>query len=212
MLDDYRNTEYCPQLIDIGDRKKAVVDMIKRAHPYARDMHVYVSKNKEPYKRAFIEAYNGKCSYCGASILIIPIDSFEIDHFIYKEDPRFKTKADAGYIENLVLACHRCNRAKSSLVVPDELHKYLHPDKPGIRETFIRDDDFYIKISAEKSEDEDIRRFYDKLELGAEVHRLDFLLINMLGLQTKIPETSTANKTMGEAIKLLQSKRNIMVE
>ena len=143
----------------------------------------------------------------GASILIIPIDSFEIDHFIYKEDPRFKTKADAGYIENLVLACHRCIVRSPSLVVPDELHKYLHPDKPGIRETFIRDDDFYIKISAEKSEDEDIRLFYDKLELGAEVHRLDFLLINMLGLQTKIPETSTANKTMGEAIKLLQSKR-----
>ena len=195
MLDDYRNTEFCPQLMDIEDRKKTVVDLIKRDYPKARDMHAYISKNKEPYKRVFIRAYNGKCSYCGVSISIIPMDSFEIDHFIYKEDPRFKTKADAGYIENLVLACHRCNHAKSSLAVPDEFHEYLHPDKPGIRETFVRDDDFY-----------------NKLELGAEVHRLDFLLINMLGLQTKIPENSTANKIMGEAITLLQGKRNLMVE
>lgn len=212
MLDDYRNTEFCPQLGNIEDRKRDVVNMVKRDHPHARDMHAYISKNAGPYKHAFIGAYNGKCSYCGVSISIIPMDSFEIDHFIYKEDPRFEAKADAGYIENLVLACHRCNHAKSSLVVPDESHKYLHPDKPGIRETFIRDDDFYIKISPEKSEDKDIKRFYDKLELGAEVHRLDFLLINMLGLRTKIPENSTANKIMGEAITLLQTKRNLMAE
>ena len=63
-----------------------------------------------------------------------------------------------------------------------------------------------------RDRDKDIKRFYDKLELGAEVHRLDFLLINMLGLQTKIPENSTANKIMGEAITLLQGKRNLMVE
>lgn len=212
MLADYRNTEFCPQLGDIEERKQTVVDMIKCDYPKARDMHAYISKNKSPYKRAFIDAYNGKCSYCGVTISIIPKDSFEIDHFIYKEDPRFKSKADAGYIENLVLACHKCNHAKSSFLVPDETHEYLHPDKPGIIGSFVRNDDFYIKIASDKSGDEHVKHFYDQLDLGAEVHRLDFLLINMRGLQTKIPAESTAHKTMGEAIALLQTKRNLMVE
>ncbi len=212
MLDDYRNTEFCPQLGDIDERKQTVVDMVKRDHPKARDMHAHISKNKSSYKRAFIGAYNGKCSYCGVTISIIPKDSFEIDHFIYKEDPRFKSKSDAGYIENLVLACHKCNHAKSSFSVPDETYEHLHPDKPGIRKSFVRDDDFYIKIASDKNEDEHIKRFYDQLELGAEVRRLDFLLINMRGLQTKIPAESTAHKIIGEAITILQTKRNLMVE
>ena len=212
MTDDYRNTEFCPQLGNVAERKQLVVAMVKVDHPYARDMHARISKNKEPYKSAFIRAYNGKCSYCGVSLSIIPKDSFEIDHFIYKEDPRFKSKADAGFIENLVLACHKCNHAKSSLSIPDESHEYLHPDKPGIRETFIRDDDFYIRIAPAKKADEHAQLFYSQLELGSEVHRLDFLLTNMRGLQTKIPEHSTANKAMSEAITLLQAKRNLMVE
>ena len=210
MLDDYRNTEFCPQLEDIAKRKQTVVDMVKRDHPQARDMHAYISKNKSSYKLAFIEAYNGKCSYCGVTISIIPKDSFEIDHFIYKEDPRFKSKADAGYIENLVLACHKCNHAKSSFSTPDETHEYLHPDKPGIRKSFVRDDDFYIRIAPDKCEDEQVKQFYDQLELGAEVRRLDYLLISMHGLQTKIPAGSAAHRTLGEAITILQTKRNLM--
>lgn len=211
MLDDYRNTEFCPQLEDIAKRKQAVVDMVKHDHPRARDMHTYISQNKSSYKRAFIEAYNGKCSYCGVTISIIPKDSFEIDHFVYKKDPRFKSKADAGYIENLVLACHKCNHAKSSFSVPDETYEYLHPDKPGIRKSFIRDDDFYIKIAPGKGDDEYVKQFYDHLELGAEIHRLDYLLISMYGLRTKIPEESVAQKTLGETIAILQTKRNLMV-
>lgn len=209
MTDDYRNTEFCPQLGNIEERKQLVVAIVKADHPKAQDMHTYISQNKAPYKNAFIRAYNGKCSYCGVSLDIIPKDSFEIDHFIYKEDPRFKSKTDAGYIGNLVLACHKCNHAKTSLPIPDESHEYLHPDKPGIKDTFIRDDDFYIRIAPAKRADEHTNRFYDRLGLGAEVHRLDFLLTNMRGLQTKIPEYSTAHKTMSEAIALLQKKRNI---
>lgn len=212
MTDDYRNTEFCPELGNIEERKNLVVDMVKADYPRARDMHRYISENKAPYKIAFIQAYNGKCAYCGVPLDIIPKDSFEIDHFIYKEDPRFKKKADAGYIGNLVLACHKCNHAKSSLPIPDESHEYLHPDKPGIIDTFIRDDDFYIRVAPAKSTDVPANRFYNQLDLGAEVRRLDFLLTSMRGLQTKITERSTSHKAMSEAIALLQKKRNIMVE
>ena len=212
MMDDYRNTEFCPQLGNVEERKNLVAAMVKIDHPRARDMHRYISANKEPYKIAFIHAYNGKCAYCGVPLDIIPKDSFEIDHFIFKEDSRFKTNADAGYIGNLVLACHKCNHAKASFPIPDESHEHLHPDKPGIMDTFIRDDDFYIRIAPEKGVDVTTNCFYNQLGLGAEVHRLDFLLTSIRGLQTKIPESSTAHKTMSEAIALLQKKRNIMVE
>lgn len=212
MTDDYRNTEFCPKLGNVEERKKLVAAMVKTDHPRARDMHRYISENKAPYKTAFIQAYNGKCAYCGVSLDIIPKDSFEIDHFIYKEDSRFKAKADAGYIENLVLACHKCNHTKSSLPIPDESHEYLHPDKPGITGTFIRDNDFYIRIAPAKETDLLANRFYSQLELGAEVHRLDFLLTSMRGLQAKISESSTAHKAMSEAIALLQTKRNLMVD
>lgn len=210
MTADYRNTEYCPQLGNVEERKKIIEAMIKADHPRARDMHAYISENKKQYKSAFIRAYNEKCSYCGVSLDVIPKDSFEIDHFICKKDPRFKSKADAGYIDNLVLACHKCNHAKAALLIPDESHKYLHPDKPGILDTFVRDDDFYIRITQKMVSDAATNRFYNKLELGAEVHRLDFLLTSMRGLQTKLSETSKAHKAISEAIMLLQRKRNLM--
>ena len=78
--------------------------------------------------------------------------------------------------------------------------------------TFIRDDDFYIRIAPAKGADVPTNCFYNQLELGAEVHRLDFLLASMRGLQAKISESSTAHKAMSEAIALLQTKRNLMVE
>lgn len=208
MADDYRNTEYCKPLGDVTSRKNNVVKLIKADHPKARDMHAYISKNEGPYKGEFIKAYNGKCAYCGVSIDIVPRRYFEIDHFIYQESPRFTRKADAGYIDNLVLACHRCNHAKSDLEFPDSVHKYLHPDQSDFITTFIRDEDYYIRISESKKDDPATVKFYNQLEFGSDIHRLDYLLLNMRGLRDQISETSPAQKYLSEAIDLLQGKRN----
>ena len=208
MTDDYRNTEYCEPLGDVASRKNSVVEHIMADHPRARDMHAYISKNNSSYKSEFIKAYNGKCAYCGVSIDIVPRRYFEIDHFIYKEAPRFAKKEDAGYIDNLVLACHRCNHAKSDLAFSDTAHEYLHPDKPHIASAFFRDDRYYIRISESKKDNQEIVKFYNQLELGADIRRLDYLLLNMRGLRNKISEASPAQKYLSEAIDLLQGKRN----
>lgn len=210
MADDYRNTEYCSPLGDVKTRKNNVVDMLKKDHPKAKDMHAYISKNEEPYKTAFIKAYNGKCAYCGVSIDIIPKRYFEIDHFIFKEDPRFAKKADAGYIDNLVLACHRCNHSKGDHKIDDAAHEYLHPDMPNIATTFIRDEDFYIRVSDLKKDDQQANEFYEQLKLAADVCRLDYLLLNMRGLRAELGETSPAHKYLSDAIELLQKKRNLV--
>lgn len=210
MVIDYRNTKYCPGLENIEDKKAKVVERIKYDHKRARDMHAYIRQQDGPYKVEFMKAYNGKCGYCGASIGILPKTMFEIDHFIYEKAPIFASKADAGYIENLVLACHSCNHQKSSFIIADIDREKLYPDTEGIRKTFIRDDQYYIRISNEYIENETVKNFYRQLKLAGEIHRLDYLLMSMIGLQNKIKDKTDASDKIGQAINMLQNKRNIM--
>lgn len=211
MADDYRNSKYCPKLTNLARKKNDVKDLVCKKHPRAKDMHTYISNNEDVFKQRFVEAYNGKCAYCGVSTEIIPWQMFEIDHLIPKEAVCFgKSKAKAGYIENLVLSCYDCNRAKSALELPDEdLHK-IHPDETEITEAFIRDDKYYIRINEEKKNDNIIKVFYDKVDLGNQSHRLDYLLLNMRGLCKKITDKHPAHGKLMEAIDLLQHKRNVM--
>lgn len=78
---DYRRTKYCPELIDVSQKKKEVEKLVEIEHPNAKDMHRYISDNSQKFKLEFIKAYNGKCAYCGASIDLIKKTEFEIDHF-----------------------------------------------------------------------------------------------------------------------------------
>lgn len=209
MVGDYRITAYDSGFGDIPSKKAALVNEIKNAHPHKRDMHDLVSVNDSVWKRKFMQVYDGKCAYCGVSLNIASQRYFEVDHFIYQKHPRFNgSKANAGYMENLVLACNLCNRSKSGIDVPDDTHAYLHPDKPGITETFIRDDDFYIRISESKKDNPKAVELYQALNLDAEIRRLDYLLMSMKGLRQKISKDSPAQTYLADAIELLQRKRN----
>lgn len=211
MPNDFRNTEYCPILENVGIKKKKVAEQIKQDHKRARDMHAYICKNSGRYKAKFMEAYNNKCAYCGVSIRILPKSMFEIDHFIYEKASVFNgSKAAAGYIENLVLACQSCNQQKSSFIIEDTDRRYLYPDTDGIKKTFKRDDQYYIKISDECKENDVVKDFYKQLNLGGEIHRLDYLLMNMIGMNSKIVDKPEASQKIGQAIEMLRTKRNIM--
>ena len=48
------------------------------------------------------------------------------------------------------------------------------------------------------------------LHLGSEVHRIDYLLMNMIGLQNEISNKPEACSILGIAIQKLHSKRNLM--
>lgn len=207
MSNDFRNTKYCPMLENVGEKKVKVADQIKHDHKRALDMHAYICQNSEPYKVEFMRAYNGKCAYCGASIEILPKSMFEIDHFIYEKAPVFNgSKAAAGYIENLVLACRSCNHQKSSFIIEDAYSQYLYPDTEGIQKAFIRDDQYYIRISEECKENDVVKDFYKQLNLVGELRRLDYLLMSMIGLNSKI----VAKPEIRDAIEMLRIKRNIM--
>lgn len=207
MSDDYRNTKYCPELTDIADRKLRVKQAVLEEFPRAKDMHKYISQNNLRYKPMFVEAYNGKCSYCGVPLSIIGLKLFEIDHFIPKNSSRFTTKSDAGYVENLVLACFDCNRSKSDLELADENLYKVNPDGPDICKSFYRDDDYYIRISKDFTDDEAVKTFYRQLRLDSQTHRLDYLLVSMRGLRDKLKDNSPAYIQLNEAIELMQQKR-----
>lgn len=100
-IDDYRRTKYCPELVDIQDKKKKLERKIKDAHPRAQDMHTYISDNSDVFKSMFIQVYNGKCAYCGVSVDLLQKNIFEIDHFLYEKSSRFTSKKEAGYMGNL---------------------------------------------------------------------------------------------------------------
>lgn len=210
MRNDYRNTIYCPTLEGIKDRKRMVEDLIKQDHPKAKDMHNYLSPNNGKYKEEFINAYNGKCAYCGVSNDIVSKTFFEIDHFFYEKS--FSSKAEAGTMDNLVLACRTCNQRKGDFPISNEDAHRLHPDGNGIVACFERDDNYYIRISDGNDEDV-VKEFYEKLGLGGELRRLDYLLMSIYGLQKQLHTMdgmSEAYETIGQMAEMLRIKRNMM--
>lgn len=209
MNEDYRLTEYDVPNINLKEKKKAVESLVKTDHPKARDMHAYISQRNKPYRKKFIEAYQGKCAYCGVSTFVISSELFEVDHFRYEKG--FPTKADAGFIDNLVLACHLCNHAKGDFAFSHGNEDLLHPDNTKIKSVFCRNDDYYIQIQDEYAHNTEIEDFYIKLDLGGEIHRLDYLLMSMYALCKKIGTGHKATPNLEKALNLLRTKRNIGV-
>lgn len=207
---DYRRTKYCPELIDVPQKKKEVEKLVEKEHPNARDMHSYISNNSQKFKLEFIKAYNGKCAYCGASTDLIKKTEFEIDHFLYKKAPILDTKKDAGDIKNLILSCHYCNHNKNSFWIEKEDIDNLNPDGEKIKNVFIRDDQYYIRINNEFKKNATIERFYNKLCLGSELHRLDYLIMNTIGLQRSCENDSDLYVGLGKILDVIRQKRNIM--
>lgn len=210
MVDDYRNTTYRTHFSDIARKKEELINKIRINHPRTEDMYSIISPNNSTYKDDFMKIYDYKCSYCGVSIDVIPRTNFEVDHFIFKESEKFKENSKPGNIENLVLACHDCNRSKGTFEIPDNKYIALYPDKEEIKRSFIRDENFYIKISDEKNDDETINSFYKKLELGSEMHRVDYLLMSMIELKENISGNICISSLLGDAIDKLHTKRNLM--
>ena len=208
MVNDYRVTKYEKEYEKITEKKQLLKIEIKKDKPKVIDFHTYISDNDGPYKIKFMNIYNSKCAYCGISIDIIPKTFFEIDHFIYQKSPQFATKKDAGFVENLVLACHYCNHRKRGFLISGEVYDSLYPDGEKIKETFGRDENFYIKVS-EKGNPV-VEQFYSQLGMGDELRRIDYLLMNILGLEKKLRQAGFAEAYMkiDELYKFLIKKRN----
>lgn len=208
MIKDYRNSKYCPKLENLREKKDNVVKQIRKDHSRSEKIYEFLHDNSDIYKMMFIEAYNHKCCYCGVSLDINDYKLFEIDHFIHEKSVRFNgDESKADYIENLVLACFECNRSKQDLELPDKDLCKICPDSPFICYVFIRDENYYIRINENFKNDESVKKFYEKLKLGSQIHRLDYLLLNIFGLRNKFKENDAIYKNLNEAFELLKKRR-----
>ena len=209
ITNDYRNTEYCPILEDVEDKKKILVKKIRAAHPRQKIMYNKVHDRSTIFNKEFCNIYNCKCAYCGASMDILPSTLFEVDHFV--AETLFEDKEKAGRVENLVLACYQCNRNKKAFEITGGYIEKLNTDDGNIADVFFRDDKYYIRIKNDYIEDETINEFYDQLQLVHQTRRLDYLLINMQGLHKKLEGTVQGGR-LAEAIITMQRKRNKFIE
>lgn len=203
---DYRNTEYCPDFIEISKKKSELNDSILSEHPRVRIIYNQVNIKDTVYNKNFREIYNHKCGYCGVSQKILNAELYEIDHFICESSYNGDNET-AGRIDNLVLSCKRCNRKKKNFEIDGDYQGVINPDDGSLAKVFYRNEEYYICVSEQFNEDETVQQFYKQLELENQVRRLDYLLMNMNGLYEQIKE-SKDGIILAQCINELQKKRN----
>lgn len=202
-MEDYRNTEFCPAFENIDKKKNDLKSKIIAEHPKITNFYKCISDKDGRYKKEFLKIYNSKCVYCGNSIKNICIDMFEIDHFINEASCDVNT---ANQIENLVLSCHACNRAKQGLKIENEYIKLLNPI--FINKVFKRIDNYRIVIKNEFNNDAFINTFYEQVRLGKETKRLDYLLLILKGMMDVVKDDKEIYNSLSKITNVLQEKRN----
>ena len=162
-----------------------------------------------------MQIYNFRCAYCGVSNrVLLNVHLFEVDHFICESSfSGSSAREAAGCISNLVLACRCCNRDKSNLEWPREYDSLLHPDRGELIHVFRRDNNYYVRIADNYKSDEIIVGFYNRLRLGSQKRRLDYLLTEMIGIEAELCRKRYRHSSLEllrECINLLSRRRNSM--
>jgi len=202
---DYRNTDKCLSLIEVITKKDTLEQKIRNKHKRTKIMYNRVNDKQGDFFKEFGGIYNFKCAYCGASLKFTDSRLFEVDHYIcetaFSDDTN--GRAEAGKVQNLIFSCYSCNRGKGKLHIKNNYISLLNPDDNSISKVFNRDKDFYIKIQEEHTKDEFIQLFYEKLLLGSEFRRLDFLLLEMDKL---VNQLQNSNKDLASKLEQCMSR------
>lgn len=208
---DYRNTIYCPVLENVEEKKKALEDEIKSESPRTKIIYNRVHDRNNKYHKKFAKIYNNKCAYCGALWGLLPVESFEVDHFLNEGSfpDMLKGRIEAGKMKNLVWSCISCNRGKRGITITLPYDDILNVDNGNITAVFKRDGDYYIQICDTYQEDEFIQQFYEELHLGFETRRLDYLCLQLEG-KYQAEKDEARKHQLGEQLLTLLKKRNRM--
>lgn len=191
-MNDYRCSDFCPEFSSIP-KKKAQLEKKITAESQYKNFYNAIKPRGSKYNRDFSAIYNSKCSYCGVSIDIQSHQLFEVDHFINKAHPDVDNKKDLDTKDNLMFACHTCNRKKRDFAI--HLNKkaksglsykdLLNPDQKHIMNVFTRDSHYRIQIAPQYASDPHVKSFYNKLLFHHPIRQLDFLLLELTGLIEK---------------------------
>lgn len=208
---DYRNTEYCPAFDKIEEQKQVLEKEIKSESSRIKIVYNKVKNRDSVYHKKFAQIYNSKCAYCGALWGLLPVESFEVDHFLNEASFPDTTegRVEAGKMTNLVWSCISCNRGKRGITIRPPYDDLLDVDNGNIAMIFRRDRDCYIRICDTYQNDTFIQQFYESLHLGYESRRLDYLVLQMERMYRAEKDTKRKRK-LGESISILLKKRNRM--
>ena len=205
MLKDYRCTKYSQNpFSNLTERKEKLMKTIRETHSRTDDIYNVVSRDFK-FKKLFAQAFGNRCAYCGLLVEIGSLHSFQVDHIIASDVLKKGNRHKPDHsLKNLALSCQSCNNRKNNLDFTLSELKGLHPYKQKIKKIFYRDDDFYIKIS-DTEHNEKIQEFYDKLLLGTQLKRVDYLLMCLHDLANLYPTVYEIDK----AYHLLLNKRSV---
>lgn len=208
---DYRNTEYCPELNKVEEQKQILENEIKLECPRTKIVYNKVSKRDSMYHRKFAQIYNNKCAYCGALWGLLPVESFEVDHFLNEASfpDTLEGRIEAGKIDNLAWSCISCNRGKREITMKSPYDVLLNVDNGNIAKVFRRDKDYYIRICDTHQNDKFIQQFYESLHLGYETRRLDYLCLQLDGKYHTEKDEKRKNIFL-KSLHILLKKRNCM--
>ena len=130
-----------------------------------------------------------------------------LGHYAFSKDTA--GRSEAGKVSNLVLACYSCNRGKGKLMIDEDHQGTLNPDDGSIAQVFDRNEDYYICIRPDYAEDQVVVDFYQKLLLGSEFRRLDYLLLEIKNfISTQRTSTPTVAEKLEQCLGALIMKRN----
>lgn len=208
---DYRNTEYCPILNKVEEQKQILEKEIKSKFPRTKIVYNKVNNRAGEYHEKFARIYNNKCAYCGALWRLLPVESFEVDHFLNEASfsDTNEGRIEAGKMMNLVWSCISCNRGKHGITIRPPYNVLLNVDNGNIARVFRRDTDYYIQICDTYQDDKFIQQFYESLHLGYETRRLDYLGLQLEGKYQAEKDEQRKHK-LGESLSILLKKRNCM--
>ncbi len=206
---DYRNTEYCPVLDKVEEQKKVLEKEIKAEFPRTKIVYNKINDRGGKYHKKFSKIYNNKCAYCGALWGLLPVEAFEVDHFLNEASFPNTTEGriEAGRMINLVWSCISCNRGKHGITIKTPYDELLNVDNGNIAMVFIRDCDYYIRICDTYQDDKFIQQFYENLHLGYETRRLDYLGLQLEG-KYQAEKDEKRKRKLGESLSILLKKRN----
>lgn len=207
-MSDYRCTPYCPPFGNIKNKKTALLRKIRLTHPRAQNIYNIIKGRGSKEHVDFLKIYNYKCCYCGCSVKILSAMLFEVDHLKPISSSAEPTQNLNG-INNLVLSCRNCNGWKLAYYV-DELSDAWSPDNEGISQLFNRDHLYNICIDEKYQANDHTIELYDRLKLGAQFRRLDYLLMSIDGYIKKHTTETRTRTTLLELFAFLHEKRNFI--
>lgn len=169
------------------------------------NQYEFIKRNREYYFKELLHIYDCRCCYCGAPLWIVQADCIEIDHLIPKSS-KDESKKKLNDVTNLAISCISCNRGKADL--PASVLEKVNPDTYAITRVLARDVNYSIVIRRRFKNDDAIVSFYERLKLGYQRHRLDYVIVTLNDICTLLKKYDSKFK---ETISKLHSIESLLL-